>query len=274
MAKIVLTGGDFIDIGSPNIADLYSDSTGVYQSSTLAVVSIGEESDLVFQGAGFTGFNARGYPTAGTITKFGVVFAGDGRVQWSDATIDAATLEEAIRTGDTAGFIEILFGGDDKVTLNNGGAHFNGFDGNDKITGKGAEDFILGGLGDDTLSGAGDGDHLGGGNGKDTLTGGGGADEFFFTGVVESTSGNIDTIIDLSSADTIHLGLIDADATTGGDDAFTIVGAFSGTAGELVLTYQVAQERTRIEGDVDGDGDADLIIFALGDHSSFTNFDL
>jgi Ca2+-binding RTX toxin-like protein len=274
VAKIVLTGSDFIDIGNPDVADLYSDSTSVYQSATLAVVSIGEESDLVFQGSGFTGFNARGYPTAGTITKFGVVFAGDGRVQWSDATIDAAAFEEAIRTGDTPGFIEILFGGNDKVTLNNGGAYFKGFDGNDKVTGKGAEDFIFGNLGDDTLSGAGDGDHLGGGNGKDTLTGGGGGDEFIFTSVVESTAGNIDTITDLSNADTIHLGLIDADTSTGGDDAFTIVGAFSGTAGELVLTYLVAQERTRIEGDVDGDGDADLIIHATGDRSSFTNFDL
>jgi Ca2+-binding RTX toxin-like protein len=274
MAKIVLSGSDFVNLSFPDIADLYSDSTSVYQSSSLAVVSIAEDSDLVFQGAGFTSFDERGYPTAGTITQFTVVFAGSGRAVWSESTIDAADFEDVIRTGDTAGFIEILFGGDDRVTLNPGGASFNGFAGNDRITGKGAEDFILGGDGSDVLLGAGNNDAIIGGDGKDTITGGGGPDAFGYSEFTESTTGGIDTITDLTDVDTIILTPIDANEGTGADDAFTIVGAFSGTAGELVLTYQVAQERTRIEGDVDGDGDADLIIFATGDRSSFTNFDL
>ena len=272
MANIVLSGSDFISLESPDIVDLYDDSTGVYQSPTLAVVSIGDTSDLVFEGTGFTSFDERGYPTSGTITKFTVVFAGSGRAVWSGTPIDAADFEDVIRTGDTAGFIDILFDGNDKVTLNNGGASFNGFGGNDKITGKGGEDIIRGGDDNDVLSGAGGADVLVGEHGKDTLTGGTGADEFAWLSVHHSAGGNIDTITDLQNSDIVNLEFIDADTSTGADDAFFVVAAVSGTAGELVLTYQEAQNRTRIEGDVDGDGDADLVIFATGDHDDYTNF--
>jgi Ca2+-binding RTX toxin-like protein len=273
MAKIVLSGSDFVDLLEPDMSGVHAASTSVYQSNSLAIVSTGNN-DIVIEGSGFTSFDSRGYPTAGTITKIGVVFEGSGRAQWSDFSISAADLEDAIRTGDTNAFIDLLWGGNDKITLNNGGGAVSGFDGNDKVNGKGGFDVIHGGNGNDVLKGGGADDVLVGGLGKDTLAGGTAvADRFVYLELAESTSGAIDTIADLENSDTIDIESIDADEGTAGDDAFTIVGSFSGAAGELVLSFQAGQNRTRIAGDTDGDGNADLIIYATGDHASFTNFD-
>ena len=70
------------------------------------------------------------------------------------------------------------------------------------------------------------------------------------------------------------LAAIDADTGAAGDQAFHLVGAFSGAAGELVVVYNAASGRTLIQGDVDGDGQADLSIAVQGDHHDFTNFAL
>jgi Ca2+-binding RTX toxin-like protein len=272
MAKIVLSGSDFVDLLSPDMSGVYAASTGVYQSNTLAIVSTGSN-DLVMEGSGFTSFDSRGYPTAGTVTGIGVVFEGSGRAQWSDFSVDAHDLETAIRNGDTNIFIDLMWGGNDKITLNEGGGGISGFDGDDKITGKAGFDVLHGGNGNDVIKGGGADDVLVGGAGKDTLAGGAGVpDRFVYLALADSAAGGIDTIADLESSDTIDIESIDADTSSGADDGFTIVGAFSGMAGELVLNFQSGQNRTRIAGDSDGDGNADLIIYATGDHEAFTNF--
>jgi hypothetical protein len=50
------------------------------------------------------------------------------------------------------------------------------------------------------------------------------------------------------------------------------VQAFSGAAGELVISYDADKNRTRFEGDTDGDGKANLVFTANGDHSGFGDF--
>ena len=58
-------------------------------------------------------------------------------------------------------------------------------------------------------------------------------------------------------SDNINLELIDADITTGSDDAFTFVGtaAFSGSAGEI--RYLTTASKTIVQMDVDGDSVVD-----------------
>ncbi|MGE0418515.1 MAG: endo alpha-1,4 polygalactosaminidase [Acetobacteraceae bacterium] len=125
------------------------------------------------------------------------------------------------------------------------------------LTGNGFANFIVGNTGNDTLIG---------GAGADTLAGGGGADLFGFGSVSDSTSAAADQIIDFSVAqgDLIDLHLIDANAGVADDQAFSFIGTqgLSGKAGEL--SYAVAGGTTRISGDVNGDGIADLTIDLKG----------
>ena len=67
-----------------------------------------------------------------------------------------------------------------------------------------------------------------------------------------------DRILDFQQgSDNINLELIDADITTGSDDAFTFVGtaAFSGSAGEI--RYLTTASKTIVQMDVDGDSVVD-----------------
>lgn len=136
----------------------------------------------------------------------------------------------------------------------------------------GGDDLLRGGKGIDTIDGGAGTDTISGGEDRDQLTGGGGADTFTYRFVSDSTVGGADTITDLENADTIYLADMDADTGQAGDQAFHRVGAFSGAAGELTVAYDAVNGRTLIQGDVDGDGDADLVIYAQGDHRDFANF--
>lgn len=115
---------------------------------------------------------------------------------------------------------------------------------------------ILGNAGANRLDGGAGNDRLEGGAGPDVLTGGAGADSFIFRTIADAGLGTgRDRITDLApSEDTINLRLIDADATTPGDQAFAFIGtaAFSGGAGELRLAGKI------VWGDVTGDGLADF----------------
>jgi Ca2+-binding RTX toxin-like protein len=141
----------------------------------------------------------------------------------------------------------------------NGGAlsasetlHFDGSletNGNFRLFGGSANDVIKGGAGNDLIYG---------GLGQDDLTGGAGADTFRYQGAGESTTTATDRILDFASGDVIDLGRIDA-VPGGGDDAFNLVGAFDGHAGQLVLT-QGANNVWTVSGDTDGNGQADFQI--------------
>ncbi|HEU0099687.1 MAG TPA: M10 family metallopeptidase C-terminal domain-containing protein [Allosphingosinicella sp.] len=120
---------------------------------------------------------------------------------------------------------------------------------------------LFGGKANDTLKGGGQADLIYGNLGADMLTGNGGADTFRYQGIEESNGSTMDQILDFTpGTDRIDLGRIDADSLTAGDQAFAWIGseAFSGSAGQL-RAYE--QDGTWfVEGDVNGDGVADLVI--------------
>jgi Ca2+-binding RTX toxin-like protein len=133
--------------------------------------------------------------------------------------------------------------------------------GNDTITGGAGGDFIIGNAGNDALYGLGGIDFLIGGLGSDQLSGGAGVDRFVYQNSGQSTAGSIDQILDFEHADRIDFSLIDANANAAdGDSAFTFIGsdAFHNVAGEL-RAYQSGADWF-VEGDVNGDGLADLVI--------------
>jgi len=155
---------------------------------------------------------------------------------------------------DTAGD-NILDGGagDDSIT---------GGDGNDLLLGRDGEDVLTGNAGNDNLKGMNGDDVIIGGGGRDFLNGAQGADLFVFNDVSDSTPdpANRDTILGFArgGGDLMDLSAIDADINTDGDDAFTIVDKFSGTAGELRYELTNTEITWKIQADIDGDGKADF----------------
>ena len=149
--------------------------------------------------------------------------------------------------------------------------------GDNRLDGGDAADTLIGGAGDDTLNGATGGfdfgtsaDRLTGGLGKDLYYGGGGADIMVWGAIGHTTVAAPDEIQLLEAADVLHLGGIDADTTTGGDQAFTIVGALTGAAGQLAVVFTSGYTEWRM--DVNGDGTADAMFKSLGDHTGHAEY--
>jgi Ca2+-binding RTX toxin-like protein len=171
---------------------------------------------------------------------------------------------------DSLNGIEDVWGtsADDRLTGDGGDNRFDGY---------GGADTLIGGAGDDTLNGgtsgfdfASDPDRLTGGVGKDLYFGGGGADVMVWGAVGHSTVAAPDEIQQLEAADVLHLGGIDADTTTAGDQAFTIVGALSGAAGQLAVVFTAGFTEWRM--DVNGDGTADGMFRAFGDFTGHAEY--
>jgi len=121
---------------------------------------------------------------------------------------------------------------------------------------------LLAGSGNDTLIGGHGDDLLWGHGGADSLTGGAGNDTFVYTDVTESGGSAIDTITDFDQGDRIDLSQIDADTSQAGDQSFAFIGsdAFGHHAGELRAEFDQASNLWTVQGDVDGDGQADFSI--------------
>jgi serralysin len=135
--------------------------------------------------------------------------------------------------------------------------------GADVFAGGAKNDFLQGGAGDDQLFGLGGNDTLIGGLGTDLLRGGLGRDTFRFDTAQDSSLDNPDSIADFNKGfDKIDLSRIDANTDTPEEDAFTFIGgaAFTGTAGELRSVFDFRSGQNRVEGDVNGDGEADFAI--------------
>jgi VCBS repeat-containing protein len=133
--------------------------------------------------------------------------------------------------------------------------------GDDILVGGQKADSIQGGAGDDQLFGRAGDDFLVGGLGADDLRGGMGNDRFYYDNVAQSTATSMDEIIDFQTIDRIDLSAIDANNFAGdGDTDFTFIGnaAFNNVAGEL-RAFETGGHWI-VEGDINGDGIADLTI--------------
>ncbi len=122
---------------------------------------------------------------------------------------------------------------------------------------------LLGGAGADALTGGANADLLYAAGGADTLRGGGGADTFQYRATSDSTLAGSDTILDFqASLDKIDLSLIDANSGLDGDQAFAFIGnaAFGRVAGQLRAEFDPFENRWIVQGDIDGDGAADIQI--------------
>jgi Ca2+-binding RTX toxin-like protein len=128
---------------------------------------------------------------------------------------------------------------------------------------------LKGGAGDDTLIG---------GGGADTLRGGEGADRFVYDAAADSvhtSPGSTDIIYAFETGiDRVDLAAIDADETTGADDAFTFsLGGPSGAPQIGVLYVDSDAVIGAAQADTDGDGSYDLeITFAVSGPLSATDF--
>lgn len=154
--------------------------------------------------------------------------------------------------------------------------HLRGAGGRDQITADAGEDSLYGGGGADLLSGEAGDDRLSGGNGADTLlggagtdrlVGGGGADVFRIDSASDSAAGRGDVIVDFDRAegDRIDLSRIDTDPAAAGTQGFSFIGgvAFGGSPGApgpAQLRLDLRGGSVLVEGDVDGDGIADIEI--------------
>jgi hypothetical protein len=121
---------------------------------------------------------------------------------------------------------------------------------------------VFGGTGNDVIVGGQLGDIIVGNLGADTLTGGAGGDTFVYRSKDDSPAGgDRDAIQDFDIADIMDLTQVDA-INGGADDAFTFIGTenFHNVAGELRATVS-SGPIWLVQGDTDGDGDADLEFF-------------
>jgi Ca2+-binding RTX toxin-like protein len=127
----------------------------------------------------------------------------------------------------------------------------------DTLSGRGGDDQLSGLLGRDSLRGGGGDDRLVGGRGVDFLWGGKGADVFAV--VAARTDGGAgasrDLIFDfVQGVDVIDLSALDP---AGAADTFAFIGDGGFTAAGQVRA-EVIDGWTRVTGDLDGDGTADL----------------
>jgi Ca2+-binding RTX toxin-like protein len=153
---------------------------------------------------------------------------------------------------------------------------------NDVITTGGGADVVTGMGGRDTLVGGAGIDRLVGGASGDTLTGGADHDVFDFNKVKESVKAlaGRDVITDfVHRVDDLDFRTIDADKTTSGNQHFDFIGnaGFSGQAGELHFVKHnrpgTVNDKTFVEGDVNGDGKADFRVELTGNiHLSHVDF--
>lgn len=202
---------------------------------------------------------------------------GDDRLQ------NFKTIVGDINMGDGADRVDLTKGrftgevslgaGNDTLYLGRNGSTAFGGDGLDLMEGGKGADTLYGGVGDDELHGGGGDDVLTGGAGLDRMAGDDGRNTFVWTTVTDSPVERSDYIYDLQDRrDWIDLSAIDGDVKTEGVQGFQVVDAFSGHAGELVLSYNHLSDVTSLTIDVNGDGIADMLVRISDNHEGFDRF--
>ena len=133
--------------------------------------------------------------------------------------------------------------------------------GNDLLRGNTGNDALWGGQGQDTLSGAQGNDWLQGGQGSDRLSGGKGAD-FFSYKTIDASSRWRETITHFDGRRGDRMGIT---AVLDGKDPFANPGwEYIGSSPFSNAPAELRFANGRLQGDVDGDGKADLLIQLLG----------
>ncbi|WP_191488042.1 serralysin family metalloprotease [Pseudomonas sp. FEN] len=125
-----------------------------------------------------------------------------------------------------------------------------GGSGNDLLIGNDVANELRGGAGNDILFGAG---------GADKLWGGSGSDTFVFAAVSDSAPNATDRIMDFSSGQ----DKIDLSGITHGA-GLSFVNAFTGHAGDAVLTYASGTNLGTLAVDFSGHGVADFLVTTVG----------
>jgi serralysin len=242
-------------------------------------ISAGGGADHIYGGAGqdtASGGNGRDtfHATVGDGNDYYIGNGGDDTLDLSEtfagAEVDlAAGYANSTDIGmDILNTIEDVAGsrGIDVIRGSSAANELSGGAGNDSLYGMAGNDILSGDSGDDALYG---------GTGRDIMSGGFGADTFYFLAPNESgaTASSRDVITDFThGVDHIDLSAIDANSTVVGNDAFSFLDiagtAFGGVAGQLRWYQQdntgTANDRTIIEGDINGDRVADFQIELTG----------
>jgi serralysin len=238
-------GADTVEGGAG--ADVLSGGATAGDTLSYAESSAGVQIGLIF---GDTAFGIGGDAEGDRITGFANVTgsAHDDRLEdTSKGTIAFGQNDNLFLGG----------AGHDRLIL--GGGNDSGFGGN-------GNDTLVGEVGDDALFGGNNNDLLRGSRGQDTITGGNGADRFVFLTRDDSTVAlaQRDTITDFSSVegDLIDLAQIDAQSGVTGNQAFALVGRFTGIRGELRVKLDGAD--VLVMGDINGDRQADFAILVQG----------
>jgi Ca2+-binding RTX toxin-like protein len=123
---------------------------------------------------------------------------------------------------------------------------------------------LFGGAARDTLKGGANADLIHGNLGADFLYGGGGADMFRIDKTAESSFSAADQIFDFTpGTDRIDLSRIDANTLVEGNQAFTWVGSGPSAGAGSLRAYSYTGGAWIVEGDTNGDGQADLMILLV-----------
>ncbi|WGM40072.1 VCBS domain-containing protein [Caulobacter sp. NIBR1757] len=195
------------------------------------------------------------------------IYGGDDADQaWGDAGADTLLGQAGDDTLWGGAGLDSLYGGDgvDQIHGGDDADTVSGDAGNDSLWGDAGDDRMLGGDGDDVLIG---------GIGLDTMTGGSGSDRFVFSTITDSAPGGADRITDFNGAlDTVDLSAIDANTGLGGNQAFTWAAAFTGVAGQAVLTYSSVTKVTTLTLDNNGDGVSDFALTFTGQVTGGSGF--
>ncbi|HEX2136232.1 MAG TPA: hypothetical protein VHG30_10060 [Microvirga sp.] len=130
----------------------------------------------------------------------------------------------------------------------------------DTIIGRDGNDFVEGFGGDDDLRGGAGNDRLVGGPGRDLLDGQSGLDCVVFTALSDSgLAFAARDVILFAKGDKVDISAIDADTTRDGNQAFHWATAFTGVAGQLLVTKST-DAAYAVRADVNGDKGADFAL--------------
>jgi len=261
----------------------FAGATPTTATSAKVVFDDGAGSDVTVKGVGFE-YDMPGYfPTDGTIHSVRYVHPLNGTFSITDAAVDISTMLQNAYFGYPEWTLIEMLEGDDRIVGSRVATnHLFGLLGNDVLIGGSESDTLVdhanaADIG--TNAPGGGNDTLYGGRGADLLDGEGGADLFLYKSILESRKSAPDVILGLDAGDLIDLRAIDAKIDKDGNQAFEIVAAFTGKAGQMRLTQNPFDYNTDILMDVDGDAKADMIIIiddegTLTDYSGFTGFAL